>query len=216
MSHIFSPEFMRLLSHDLRSQARSVNSLSGILLEDSAEVLGPESLAFLSNIQRISTQMTKLLEDVSELARIEQRTPNVETVSLRKVIQSVLMQMDIQLPPHVSIDGDPTWLGDQKLLALVIREVLSNSLEYVKPGEFAEITISADADQIDIQDKGIGFNSDLACKLGDPFYRLHPASRYPGSGLGLFKVRQIVERLGLGFSIEGKPECGATVTIKLR
>ena len=61
-----------------------------------------------------------------------------------------------------------------------------------------------------MRDDGVGFDPDYAGKLFQPFQRLHPASDFPGTGIGLASVKQIVERHGGRAWAEGAVGEGAT------
>jgi signal transduction histidine kinase len=69
--------------------------------------------------------------------------------------------------------------------------------------------------RFDVRDNGVGFDDADAEKLFAPFERLHPSSQFPGTGVGLSSVRQIVGRHGGRTWASGAPGAGATFSFTL-
>ncbi len=66
-----------------------------------------------------------------------------------------------------------------------------------------------------IRDNGVGFDPAQASKLFTPFERLHTMAEFPGTGVGLTSVRQIIERHGGYVQGTGAPGKGATFSFTL-
>ena len=113
--------------------------------------------------------------------------------------------------------------GDTNLVKQVWVNLISNAIKYTKPKEDRKIEISCYKDGFmttySVNDNGVGFNPEFTHKLFGVFQRLHKASEFEGTGVGLAIVRRIINRhngktwatgeLGKGatfyFSLPNKP-----------
>ena len=109
--------------------------------------------------------------------------------------------------------------GDDKLLYLVLENLLSNAWKFTgkTPGARIEFGVTErDGKHVYfVRDNGAGFDMSYSSKLGMPFQRLHSMRDFPGTGIGLATAQRIVRRHGGDLWIEGKPEKGATVYFTL-
>jgi len=108
----------------------------------------------------------------------------------------------------VGDDWSPHVLGHENLLDLILFQLLSNALKFVRPGVSPRLRIWAedrsDFVRIWIADNGIGIPRECHRKAFGIFERLHPAESYPGTGMGLAIVSKAVERMKghVGFESE--------------
>jgi signal transduction histidine kinase len=93
----------------------------------------------------------------------------------------------------------PQVLGDERQLALVFQNLLSNALKYRRSDTAPRIEVTVEGIQekavISVRDNGIGFDAKHAERIFGLFKRLHKDT-YPGTGLGLAICKRIVERYG--------------------
>src|SRR5690606_10007961 len=110
--------------------------------------------------------------------------------------------------------------GDPTLLRLVLENLLGNAWKYTARRTKAHISIgreSVDGRRVySVRDDGAGFDMRGAERLFGLFQRLHGASEFPGTGVGLASVRRIVQRHGGEVWAEGEPERGAAFFFTLR
>jgi len=130
-------------------------------------------------------------------------------------LQPQLNGQDLQL----DIVGLPPAKGDRVLLGQVWANLLSNALKFSSKQERPRIVVSAISDAKEhiyfVRDNGAGFNPRYRSKLFGVFQRLHDASEFPGTGVGLALVQRIVNRHGGRVWAEGKPNEGATFYFSL-
>jgi signal transduction histidine kinase len=103
--------------------------------------------------------------------------------------------------------------ADPQLLRIALENLLGNAWKFTKNAEDPRIEFNAaDAGSgvFYVRDNGAGFNSQYAKDLFVPFRRLHNASEFPGSGIGLSIVDRIIRRHGGCVEAEGSPGRGAT------
>jgi light-regulated signal transduction histidine kinase (bacteriophytochrome) len=105
-------------------------------------------------------------------------------------------------------------MGDKQLLRVALRNLLENAWKYTRGEVEAKIEFGMVEKRgkpvFYVQDNGIGFNMQHAANLFTTFKRLHDASEYPGTGIGLATVQKIIQRHGGTIWGVGKESEGAT------
>ena len=93
-----------------------------------------------------------------------------------------------------------TCMGDPKLLDVMLTNLLDNAFKFTSRKQEAHIefgqTIIEDAPAFFVRDNGAGFDMNYARKLFGAFQRMHRASEFPGTGVGLATVQRVVHRHG--------------------
>jgi light-regulated signal transduction histidine kinase (bacteriophytochrome) len=196
-------EFAYVASHDLQEPLRMVNIYSELLLR--REGLRNDTVAsqYAEFVHKGVSRMEELISDLLLYSRVihsDQDEPQTARLdhSLTEAIS--VMQVRIEETRAEIIYGSlPEVLGDEKQLALVFQNLLSNALKYrredVRP--IIEIWTESRAGEsiISVRDNGIGFSPAHAERIFGLFKRLHKDT-YPGTGLGLAICRRIIERHG--------------------
>ena len=113
------------------------------------------------------------------------------------------------------ISDMPVCQGDSHLLLQVWENLISNALKYTRPRDPAQIEIGCvirpTAENVYfIKDNGVGFDMQYAGSLFTVFQRLHTASEFEGTGVGLALVQRIIARHGGSIWFEAALEQGAT------
>ncbi|KLN98849.1 hypothetical protein AA979_15215 [Stenotrophomonas maltophilia] len=106
-------------------------------------------------------------------------------------------------------------MGDENMIRQVWLNLLGNAVKYSGNREPAKIRVDYQPQpdgghQFTVSDNGAGFDMAYAGKLFGVFQRLHKASDYPGTGIGLASVRRVLTRHGGRIWAEAEPDVGAT------
>ena len=113
----------------------------------------------------------------------------------------------------------PTVLADHITMKQVLTNLISNALKYTRNKPVAVIEIGGKLEngkaEYYIKDNGAGFDMKYAGKLFGVFQRLHAASEFEGTGVGLAIVQRIIHKHGGEIRAEGKPGEGATFYFSL-
>ena len=195
--------FAYSVSHDLRAPLRRIQGFSQALAEDYADRLDTEGQDYLQRVHGGSQRMTQLIDDMLALSRVTRRKLERAQVDLSALAQAVTAELGQTQPERevefVVAEGVIA-KGDVGLLRIVLENLLNNAYKFT--GKQARARIEFGATQVDgqtayfVQDDGAGFDMTHAGKLFDPFQRLHAASEFKGTGIGLATVQRIVHRHG--------------------
>jgi PAS domain S-box-containing protein len=209
--------FAYSVSHDLRAPLRSIDGFSAALLEDCAERLGDKGRDHLSRVRKASQRMAGLIDDLLALSRVTRATLSRERVDLSAVaaqVASELRQRDPSRQADFVIGANVQSEGDAHLLRIVLENLLGNAWKYTARTPQGRIEFGAAAHDGDqayfVRDNGAGFDMKYADKLFGAFQRLHSASEFEGSGIGLATVQRIIHRHGGRVWAEGVIGQGAT------
>ena len=210
--------FSYSVSHDLRAPLRTLRSFSGILLEDYGDVLGEDGRGHAERIQSASDRMEQLIDDLLNLSRVARAELHPQTVDLSAEVAQIAEELQRAEPDrsvHFTIQRPVQAQADRTLIRTVLQNLVDNAWKFTSHRDDALIefatTPTEDASLCCyVRDNGAGFNPAYINKLFSPFQRLHTMSEFPGTGVGLASVRQIVERHGGQVRAEGAVGDGAT------
>jgi signal transduction histidine kinase len=209
--------FSYSVAHDLRAPLRSISGFTNVFLEEHREL--PESEREpLRRVAASAERMGQMIDALLALARLSRTTMQLETIDLVALATSVMEHLraeaperaaELVLPPELSVRGDP------RLLRTVLENLLANAWKFTRGRPIARVEVGA----VDhggerhyfVRDNGAGFDMAHVGRLFAPFQRLHLASDFEGTGIGLATVARIVQRHGGRVWAEGKIGHGATV-----
>lgn len=219
--------FAYSVSHDLRAPLRSMVGFSTALLEEYSEELDDDGKDYLQRVRTAASRMAQLIDgmlDLSRTTRVEMRHESVDLSLLAKAIASDLNKSQPGRQVEWIIDPDMVVKGDIRLLRAVLENLLGNAWKFTSQCdkgkiEFGVLSLS-EVGQSNaayfVRDNGVGFDMTYADKLFGVFQRLHRATEYPGTGIGLATVKRIIHRHSGRIWAEGKVDKGATFYFTLR
>ena len=208
--------FCYSVSHDLRAPLRSIRGFSEVLLARYAASLDTRGQEFLQRSAEASEHMDRLIEDLlklSRLGRAEMRQQEVDLSALALGILAELQQAEPQRQVRLLIAPDLRAQGDERLLRVVLDNLLRNAWKFTskRPEASIEFGMTQEPEPaFFVRDNGAGFEPEYAHKLFGVFQRLHSASEFPGIGVGLATVQRIIRRHGGRVWATGAVEQGAT------
>ena len=205
--------FSYSVSHDLRAPLRKISYFTEILLDDFADGLGKDARDYLARIHKCSGQMNSLIDEILKLSRISREQMEFVEVDLSDLARDVMEELRRSDPARdidIRIERNLTVNGDRALLRIALDNLFSNAWKFTQKTPQGVIELGREGeDSFFVRDNGAGFKMDDAHKLFQPFQRLHPASEYPGTGIGLAIVNRIIRRHGGRIWAEGSPGSGA-------
>lgn len=209
--------FSYSVSHDLRAPLRSMDGFSQALLEDYAERLDAEGRSHLQRIRTASQRMAQLIDDMLSLSRVTRSEMHLDTFDMSALAQQVVTEIGSSQPERqVEFCIEPGLVvnADRRLIRIALENLLGNAWKFTSKHPRARIELGM-VDQNGerayyVRDDGAGFDAAYAGKLFGAFQRLHGATEFPGTGIGLATVQRIIHRHGGRVWAEGAVERGAT------
>jgi PAS domain S-box-containing protein len=210
--------FSYSVSHDLRAPLRALDGLSNALLEDCGQSLSEAGLGYTNRIRAAAEQMTSLIDDLLNLARVSRAEIRPHKLDLGAEVARIAEEHQHQEPDRQVrfIIQQPAWAtADPTLIRTVLQNLMDNAWKYTSGRDDATIEFGMTPDgtscnRFYLRDNGAGFDTAYAGKLFKPFERLHTTAQFPGTGVGLASVKQIVERHGGRVWADGAVGAGAT------
>jgi PAS domain S-box-containing protein len=214
--------FTYSVAHDLRAPLRHIDAFARILHEDFAAGLPPEAERYLQNIRTGSRNMSRLVDDLLNLARVGRQELKRQTVPLSGLVSEVVADLQTETQGRTiewRVRPLPSVQCDSGLMKQVFANLLSNAVKYTRPREVAVIEVGVDKingeTTLFVRDNGVGFNMKYSDKLFGVFQRLHRAEEFEGTGVGLATVDRIVRKHGGSVWADAAVGKGATFYVTI-
>ena len=198
-------DFVSHVSHELKTPLASINAYAEMLVDGEAQ--DEETMhQFCSVIQGQAQRLTRLIDDILNISRIESGLTKVSknnhsmALIIRdavEMIKSYAQEKNIALNAQAPILCDQVYI-DRDMLSQVVINLLSNAVKYTPAGGAIAVCSEVnDADNritVTVADTGVGIPPEAVERVFDKFYRVEANNKYAkGTGLGLNLVKQIVE-----------------------
>jgi signal transduction histidine kinase len=212
------------LSHDLRAPLRVVDGFSRILKEDYGRMLDRIGNDHLDRVLAATARMNGMIDAILDQAQLSQAPIERSQIDLSALAYEVAAEQlaarrsDLggagsTLDVEWVIEGGLNAQGDPLLIRRVLDNLIGNALKYsgkvAHPRVEVGMVAATDPSVYFVRDNGAGFDMQHADKLFGLFQRLHSTKEFPGSGVGLAGVQNIVRRHGGRVWAEAVPGQGA-------
>lgn len=207
--------FAYSVSHDLRAPLRSIDGFANELLLGYAANLDSRGQHYLARIRAAAGRMSDLIDALLQLSRIGRATLKMQPVNLSDLAARVAADV-AEYSPSIAFDIAPNLqvAGDLMLLRVALDNLLRNAAKFsaIRSRPVVEVgAMEEDGRTVYfVRDNGVGFDMQYADRLFSPFQRLHSATDFPGTGVGLAIVSRVVQRHGGRVWASAAPEQGAT------
>jgi PAS domain S-box-containing protein len=216
--------FAYSVSHDLRAPLRSLDGYSQLLLEDYGDRLDAEGREYLERLQANVARMAGMIDDLLNLSRatrIELHRGPVDVTAMARDVVAELRAAEPDRQVRVAVAEGLTAAGDADLIRLVLQNLLGNAWKFTSKCDDATVEVGSEPGAepgeavLYVRDNGAGFDMRFAGKLFEPFQRLHAASDFEGTGIGLAIVHRVVTRHGGRIWADGTVGGGAAFRFTL-
>ncbi|MEP6466782.1 MAG: sensor histidine kinase [Parafilimonas sp.] len=212
--------FVHRTSHDLRAPLSSVTGITHLMEnEKNISVLRD----YTSLQQKTLQRMDDLIKDIIDFSKNKRLQLTLDEINFSEVVSNCVEDhrylknaSDVHL--EVEVHQHEKFISDFRRVSTVVNNLVSNAIKYAdlskpKPYIIINIMVAANNAHVEISDNGIGIEEDKLGKIFTMFYRATSSST--GSGLGLYLVKETVEKLGGYISIDSKKGEGTTIKIDI-
>ncbi|GIV77855.1 MAG: hypothetical protein KatS3mg050_2249 [Litorilinea sp.] len=217
-------DFVSTVSHELRTPLASIMGWTETLLTGHPGPLNDLQHRFLEMVYASSQRLDKLIEELLTVSRIQRGTLRLKVRSFEPshLVQEVCQSLAPQLASRgLQLVVENNWPagcqaeGDPERLEQVLRHLLSNAIKFSQDGQEIRVCsrYSDGVWRLEVKDQGIGVPAEEIPLIFQRFYRGHAARQgeIPGTGLGLYLARAIVEAHGGRLIFQSVPGQGTHV-----
>jgi two-component system, OmpR family, sensor histidine kinase MprB len=203
--------------HELRTPLTSLRTNLDLLTQ--AETRGGLSDAsraeLMDDVRFQIEELTTLIGDLTELARDEPTTVELQSVDLSEVVDRAVQRVRRRASSlHFDVHTEPWWLtGEPSALERAVTNLLDNAAKWSPP--LGTVTVRLAGGSLLVADQGSGIDEADAPHVFDRFYRSTESRTLPGSGLGLAIVRQVAERHGGSVRVGRSDDGGAAFWLEV-
>ena len=221
-------DFISTVTHELRTPLTSIRAFSEILNDNPGLDQG-ERAKFLGIIVKESERLTRLINQVLDLAKIESGAAewHSSTIDMREVLEDAVTavgqlfkERDIQLAVELPLQKLPGIVADRDRLMQVMLNLLSNAAKFCgrSPGKVqVSLLEKGDSVRVEVIDNGIGISAADQEVIFEKFRQAGNVltGKPQGSGLGLYISRRIIEHFGGRLWVTSRPGEGACFSFTL-
>jgi len=215
-------QFAYVASHDLREPLRQISSYIGLLERRYMDLLDDDGREFMAYVRNGAQRMDSLILDLLAFSRVTR----VDTALMPlPLVQPIAAALEILTPGddvtvEVTVDPDLTILGEGGQLARLFQNLIGNALKYRAADRPPRVQVRAERQgtmiAVSVTDNGIGIEPQYFDRIFRIFQRLHGASKYQGTGIGLAIVKRVADNHGGTVTVTSTPGQGSTFTVTLR
>ena len=213
--------FVYKASHDIKGPLRSLMGLTKVGMVDFEKM--PEVSIYFQHIMKTATKLDVILEDLLTFTKLKTAQLKKTRIDARTMIQDILETFSHfngfeRLKISMDIQEEEPFVTDEKTLYSILQNLIENAIKYQdshKEESWLNITIIATTTQttISFEDNGSGISESHLAKIFDMFYKVNDKSI--GSGLGLYILKQAVQKLPGTVQVKSIQGKGSTFTIVL-
>jgi signal transduction histidine kinase len=221
---VLKDELLSSVSHELRTPLTSISGYVELLLEEAQDA---KERNHLEIVQRNTARLLALVSDLLFAARLQSGHFELQLapVDLRALVddatEAARPHADAaQVRLRVQLGDDvPPVDGERDRLAQLLDNLVSNAIKFTPAGGEVQVALGTQNGEVRLQvsDTGIGLGEEEVAQLFNRFYRASSAmnAQVPGTGLGLYIAKAIVDAHGGRISVESVPGKGTTFLVEL-
>ncbi len=222
-------QFVRVVTHELRSPVAGAQSLLRVLLRDLAGTLTPQQYDIIARINRRMDALMDLINDLLAFAATKSvgRRDPLAAVPLQPALHRVIDKFTSQADEkHITLsfeapDTPLSVRANEDGLARIFDNLIGNAVKYTPEGGSVNVQVAVGVPStvslVTISDTGIGIPADMLDRLGEEFFRAPNAKQagITGTGLGVAIVKQLIDHFGGQMTVQSVEGEGTTFAVTL-
>lgn len=211
--------FVYSVSHNLRGPLASLMGLLSLAKDE----VDQQRVSQIYNLMGVSmTKLDETLREIVDYSRNARTEIHLSLVDWNALLDHCFARCEHhergkQITKEITLHCDEPFGTDASRLTTILTNIFSNSIVFSNPAETSRIHVEVITTELEVQltieDNGVGISDFAKPKIFDMFYRGSEKSK--GSGLGLYVVKEVVDRLRGEISVESTVGIGTTVTVTL-
>jgi len=209
--------FSYTVAHDMRAPLQTIGNVCYLIMETERTESSEEEKHMVLQLRASVVSMSSMIDDLLNLSLSTSAPLRLTRLDLSSVAGSILQGLAEANPKRkfTPVVEQRCYVNaDAGLMQIVLQNLLRNAWKFTSKTEGAQIEFGCTKRGADtvfyVRDNGAGFDQHLVDRLFKPFQRLHAASDFAGTGIGLATVQRIIRRHGGEVWAEGEVEKGAT------
>jgi PAS domain S-box-containing protein len=212
-------QLMYKTSHDLRSPLSSILGLVHLANLDGNK---ENHIDYLNKIEDRIKKLDEFIKSMLNYARVNRSEVVYEDIDLDEIVESCVQELQYlenfaAVKVRIAVTKNVKFKSDPLRIKIIFANVISNAYKYYNPTVKSYLKINAQVTnekvEIDFQDNGIGIKKEYLDRIFDMFYRATEKSQ--GSGLGMYIVKQAVDKLKGSIKAKSVYGTGTTINITL-
>lgn len=221
-------DFLKIASHELKTPITTIKGYVQLVLDsikDGKELSADLVNSSLQTIDNHVARLTRLITELLDVSRIEagQLELNKETFMMNGLVDEMVHDILYTHPTmtiKVKSDFECCVHADRDRIGQVISNLLTNAIKYSPDSNQIDVRVHKQGNNsvaVSIKDYGIGIDSSNHEKIFDQFYRVEGKSQqtYPGFGVGLYIIKNIIQRHDGSIQLKSEIGKGSTFTFSL-
>lgn len=219
-------DFVSFAAHELRGPITVIKGYLDVLNDELTDKMQNDQQELFHRLIVSSNRLSSYIDNILNTSRYDRRHLKMnlsedtvaavydmiqDDMALRAVAQNRLL--NVNFPNNL-----PTIVADRSSLSEVLGNLIDNAIKYSNEGGIINVTAKASSDYVDImvEDNGIGMPETVVKNLFQKFYRSHRSREtVPGTGIGLYVSKAIVESHGGIISVRSENGKGSTFTVSI-
>ena len=216
-------DFISIAGHELKTPVTSLK-MYAYLLENNEGLSIHENRSMVGNMNLQINKLTVLINEMLDSSKLQEGpiTYQMEYFNFGELIRNVVAQQQITSQFHkiyIEENADPLIYADKKRIGQVVHSLITNAIKYSKEADRINIRINKENDNVicSVEDFGMGIPQDQQHKIFERFYRVSGENMhtYPGMGLGLYIVKDIIDSHNGDIWVNSKTGKGSVFYFKI-